>query len=84
MRYDYYSANAVLNEKQNEWIKKTKEKIYSLLEETPPDGKHFASYIKVIIGFLDYLVISGLNRIFFLNRIPNTCDRYVIIRDFLL
>nr|XP_039267760.1 THO complex subunit 1-like isoform X1 [Styela clava] len=46
----FKSANAVLNEKQNEWIKKTKEKIYSLLEETPPDGKHFASYIKHLLS----------------------------------
>lgn len=46
----FKSANSTLNDKQKEWIDKTQDKIYLLLEETPPDGKHFASYIKHLLS----------------------------------
>lgn len=41
------SASAMLLDKQTKWIGESEAKIYALLEETQPNGKHFAAYVKV-------------------------------------
>ena len=37
----------VLTDAMKKWIGESENKIYNLLGETPPDGKKFASYVKV-------------------------------------
>ena len=39
----------VVSDAQALWIKDTTEMVYKLLEETPPDGKDFARYIKQVL-----------------------------------
>lgn len=46
-KFVFSRPNYVLNESQKKWIKETETKIYDLLKETPPNGKHFAKYIGV-------------------------------------
>nr|CAG4651675.1 EOG090X0324 [Triops cancriformis] len=41
--------NQKLNEEQSQWVKDTHEKIYSLLEDTPPDGPAFAKSVQHIL-----------------------------------
>nr|CAG4643807.1 EOG090X0324 [Lepidurus arcticus] len=41
--------NQKLNEEQSQWVKEAVEKIYSLLEDTPPDGPAFAKSVRHIL-----------------------------------
>ena len=42
-----FSANQVLNEEAQTWVKNCCQKIYQLLKETPPEGEKFAESIEV-------------------------------------
>ena len=46
-----FSQNHVLNDDQSSWIKKTAEKVYQLMKETPPDGEKYAEAIEVSLLF---------------------------------
>lgn len=46
----FKTSSQVLTDGQAVWIKDTTEKVYKLLEETPPDGPDFAKYIKQVLG----------------------------------
>lgn len=39
-----------LKNDQKEWISNNTEKVYSLLEATPPDGKEFAEIVKSVLS----------------------------------
>lgn len=43
------SCRETLTEEQLAWVKKTEKLVYSLLEETPPDGPKFVSTVKHIL-----------------------------------
>lgn len=48
---DLCSANIVrqtLADDQATWVKETQDKVFSILQETPPDGDIFAKTIKVL------------------------------------
>lgn len=46
----FKTSSHVLTDAQALWIKDTTEKVYKLLEETPPDGTDFAKYIKQVLA----------------------------------
>ena len=46
----FKTASHVITDAQSLWIKDTTEKVYKLLEETPPDGADFAGYIKQVLA----------------------------------
>jgi len=46
----------VLTDAQKKWIGESEGKIYNLLEETPPDGKKFASYVKHMLAREEFWV----------------------------
>ena len=41
------SNTQVLTEEQSAWVKETTDKVFKMLEETPPDGPKFAETIQV-------------------------------------
>ena len=45
----FKQSSHVLTDGQTLWIKDTTERVYKLLEETPPDGADFAKYIKQVL-----------------------------------
>lgn len=47
-----------LTEDQLAWVRKTEKLVYSLLEETPPDGAKFVSTVRHILKV-------GINNVFF-------------------
>ena len=49
-----FSQNHVLSDDQSSWIKKTTEKVYQLMKETPPDGEKYAEAIEVSLLFKIY------------------------------
>jgi len=46
----FKGSQLVLTENQKAWISKTEPMIYELLNETPPDGKTFAKYVKHLMS----------------------------------
>ena len=46
----FKSESNVLTDEQSKWIDKTQNKVYELLEETPPQGKKFCQSVKHILG----------------------------------
>lgn len=46
----FKTSSHVLTDAQALWINDTTEKVYKLLEETPPDGADFAKYIKQVLA----------------------------------
>jgi len=46
----FKGSQLVLTENQKAWITKTEPRIYELLNETPPDGKTFAKYVKHLMS----------------------------------
>lgn len=46
----FKGSQLVLTESQKAWISKTEPMIYELLNETPPDGKTFAKYVKHLMS----------------------------------
>ncbi|XP_003382878.1 PREDICTED: THO complex subunit 1-like [Amphimedon queenslandica] len=45
----FKNSSQVLSESHSSWVTETTSKVYQLLEETPPDGKSFAEYVKLVI-----------------------------------
>lgn len=45
-----FSESYELKNDQKEWITNNTEKVYSLLEATPPDGKEFAAIVKNVLS----------------------------------
>ncbi|CAK8672598.1 unnamed protein product [Clavelina lepadiformis] len=45
----FKGANLVLTDNMKSWISESEPKIYELLKETPPDGRHFAKYIRHLL-----------------------------------
>ena len=45
----FKSEANVLTDEQSKWIDKTQNKVYELLEETPPQGKKFCESVKHIL-----------------------------------
>ena len=45
----FKTSSQVLTDAHTLWIKDTTDKVYKLLEETPPDGPDFARYIKQVL-----------------------------------
>lgn len=45
----FKSSSHNLQESQTGWVKETTEKVYKLLEETPPQGAEFAKYVQHIL-----------------------------------
>ncbi len=41
----FKTSAQVLSESASQWVKDTTEKVYKLIEETPPNGEEFAAYI---------------------------------------
>lgn len=52
----FKSASAILSDKQTEWINESRSKIFTLLEETPPNGEHFAAYVKHLLEREEYWI----------------------------
>ena len=45
----FKTSSQVMSDSQAAWIKETSEEVYKLLEETPPNGKEFATYIERVL-----------------------------------
>lgn len=45
----FKGSSQALSETQSVWVSDTSGRVYQLLEETPPDGKSFAMYVKTVI-----------------------------------
>ena len=45
----FKNSSQILTDAQALWVSDTSNKVYSLLSETPPDGKQFADYIRLVI-----------------------------------
>ena len=52
-----FSQNHVLNDDQSSWIKKTAEKVYQLMKETPPDGEKYAEAIEVSLLYSKFIFL---------------------------
>lgn len=45
----FKTTSLVLTEAQAQWIKESTERVYKLVEETPPNGEEFATYIRQVL-----------------------------------
>ncbi len=46
----FKAVSLILTDAQVLWIKDATDKVYSLLEETPPDGVEFAAYVRLVVA----------------------------------
>ena len=46
----FKTSSHLTSESQTQWIKEASEKVYVLLEETPPNGKEFAAYVQQVLS----------------------------------
>jgi THO complex subunit 1 len=45
----FKTSSQNMSESQQQWVESTTQRVYELLEETPPDGKGFAEYIRIVL-----------------------------------
>lgn len=49
LQFYVYSDNQKLNEENAKWVAEATDKVYRLLEDTPPEGSSFAKAIRHIL-----------------------------------